>query len=167
MPQFDPAVFLPQIFWLVICFTGLYVFTIGYSMPRLRKAYDQRWQHIEGTRIEAVKIHRQAQDITAAFEKELDNARKKASHHVNTRMHRIAQATTDEKNEIMADMKKQFMKAELRLTQRKMESLVDAQLLAEMLSTEIVLKLMRDRITSKSVRTMVTQSFKNRAVNAR
>lgn len=167
MPQFDPAVFLPQIFWLVICFTGLYAFTVGYSMPRLKKAYDERWQHIEGTRIEAVKIHRQAQDLTEAFEKELEHARKKASHLVSTRMQQISQETTDEKNAVMAEMRKRYIKGELILTERKMDALVDAQTIAEMLSTDIVMKLMSDRIPPNLLKTMITQSFKNRAVNAR
>lgn len=162
MPQFDLAVFIPQIFWLVICFTALYSFTVGYSMPRLKKIYDNRWQHSEGTRIEAVKIHRQAQDLSEALEKERNQARKKVGHLVSTRLRQISQETTDEKNEILAEMKKRYTKGELLVTERKMAALIEAQPLVEKLSTDIILKLMQDRVPSKLVKAMVTQSLKRK-----
>lgn len=162
MPQFDLATFLPQIFWLVICFTSLYVFTVGYSVPRLKKAYDERWQNTQGTRIEAVKIHREAQDITAEYEKELEEIRKQASHLMNTRLREISQATTDEKNKVLADIKKRYTKGELFVSERKLKSVVEAQPLEQMLATEIIMKLMRDRISAEKVKTMVTQSLKAR-----
>jgi F-type H+-transporting ATPase subunit b len=165
MPQFDLSTFLPQVFWLVICFTGLYVFTIGYSVPRLKKAYDERWQHTQGTRIEAVKIHREAQDITAAYEKELEETRQQASHLISTRLRAISQDTIDEKNKILSETKKQFTKGELFLSERKMKAFVESQPVSHMLTTEIIMKLMRDHISSQTVKTMVTQSLKGKATN--
>src|SRR5687768_17206746 len=109
MPQFDLGTFLPQIFWLIICFTALYAFTLGYSVPRLRKIYDDRWQHTQGTHIEAVKIHRQAQDITQAYEADLENARQEAKQKINLRLQEISQKATDEKNEVLAEIKKKFI----------------------------------------------------------
>jgi F-type H+-transporting ATPase subunit b len=162
MPQFDLATFLPQVFWLVICFTSLYVFTVGYSVPRFKKAYDERWQHTQGTRIEATKIHREAQDITAKYEKELEDIRKQASHLMSTRLREISQATTDEKNKILEDIKKRYTKGELFLSERKMNAFVQAQSLEQMLATEIIMKLIRDRMPAETVKTKVAQSFKER-----
>lgn len=165
MPQFDLAVFLPQIFWLVICFTVLYTFTVGYSMPRLKKVYEERWQFTEGTRLEAVKLHRQAQDITQAYEKELERARMKANDLVNHELREIAQESIDRKNQILAEMKKKFVNAELRLSERKMHTLIETQPLAQMLSAEIVLKLMKHRLPPTSIKQMVSKIFKERVVN--
>ena len=161
MPQFDLATFLPQVFWLIICFTVLYVFTVGYSMPRLKKAYDERWQHTQGTRLEAVKIYRQAQDLTEAYEKELDETRKKASHLVSSRLREISQETTDEKNRILAETKKSFVSGELLLLERKMDAFIESQPLAHMLATEIVMKLMQENISAQTIKTMVTQTLKS------
>jgi len=146
MPQFDLAVFLPQVFWLVICFTVLYAFTIGYSIPRLKKAYEDRWQHTEGTRLEAVKLHRQAQDITNTFERELQETRRKASELVNQQLREISQYNTDQKNQILSEMKQKLSNAELRISERKLETILRSQHLAETLSSAIIAKLIGTKI---------------------
>jgi F-type H+-transporting ATPase subunit b len=42
MPQFDFAVFIPQIFWLLICFGTLYFFSSKVILPRIASILSKR-----------------------------------------------------------------------------------------------------------------------------
>lgn len=47
MPQFDPATFGSQLFWLVLCFVTLNVAMLGWLLPRLRKTIEKRTDTIK------------------------------------------------------------------------------------------------------------------------
>ena len=42
MPQFDPATFAPQIFWLVVTFIALYGVIAKFAIPRIGEILEQR-----------------------------------------------------------------------------------------------------------------------------
>ena len=42
MPQFDPSVFSPQLFWLVVTFIALYWLVSKVAVPRVGEVLDQR-----------------------------------------------------------------------------------------------------------------------------
>lgn len=50
MPQFDPSVFIPQLFWLAICFSILYLFISKVFLPRILDIINQRNSLIERNR---------------------------------------------------------------------------------------------------------------------
>ena len=47
MPQFDIAVFIPQIFWLLISFGILYYFMSNVFLPRLRAIISERENYLK------------------------------------------------------------------------------------------------------------------------
>jgi F-type H+-transporting ATPase subunit b len=142
MPQFDLGLFIPQIFWLILCFTCLYAFTVGYSVPRLKKVYDERWQHTEKVRIDSLHLHRKAQEVIHAYEQALEQSRQEASILIRKSMQEISQETTNHKNLVIADVKKKLRNAELTLAEKKIQILLDSKSLMKELSDEIVQKVL-------------------------
>lgn len=53
MPQLDVTTYTSQLFWLLICFSFLYL-TLKYQIiPKLEQIRQNRWNHIEGAQEEA------------------------------------------------------------------------------------------------------------------
>ena len=47
MPQFDPSVFAPQLFWLVVTFIALYWLVAKVAVPRVGEVLEQRARVIQ------------------------------------------------------------------------------------------------------------------------
>ena len=47
MPQFDPAFFPTQIFWLAVSFLALYYIMVRHALPRVSEVLETRRSHIE------------------------------------------------------------------------------------------------------------------------
>ncbi|MCK5425303.1 MAG: hypothetical protein KAI89_08015, partial [Emcibacter sp.] len=79
MPQLDPAVFLPQIFWLFIIFGLIYLFIAYSAAPKITQVLERRQDRIASDLQEAEKLQAQAEEARTAYEKALEEARAKAT----------------------------------------------------------------------------------------
>ena len=59
MPQFDISNFSSQIFWLVVCFSTLYVFVSKYLVPKIRSVIDCRIGAVDKTIAEIANLKRE------------------------------------------------------------------------------------------------------------
>lgn len=167
MPQFDLSTFTPQIFWLIVCFSVIYGFTVSYSVPRLKKILDSRWRNTQGFKLEAERIMREVTEIQGEIDKSFEDARTDSAYKITATMRRVGQETNDRKLKILQDMKEKYATAELRVAESKIKALVDAQGIVQTLSTDIIVKLFPTLITNQNAKEMVEMSTKERAVNDR
>jgi F-type H+-transporting ATPase subunit b len=79
MPQLNPAVFLPQLFWLAIVFIGLYIVLSKVALPRVDQVFDARATRIADDLDRAGALKRQAEAAMQAYEKTQSEARNKAA----------------------------------------------------------------------------------------
>ena len=68
MPQFDVAYFSSQIFWLLICFSVIYLLVKKIFMPRMSQIIDDRTDKIEQLRLDTEKLSQKIADINANIE---------------------------------------------------------------------------------------------------
>jgi F-type H+-transporting ATPase subunit b len=68
MPQFDVAYFSSQIFWLLICFSVIYLLVKKIFMPRMSQIIDDRTDKIEQLRLDAEKLSQKLADINVNIE---------------------------------------------------------------------------------------------------
>lgn len=78
MPQFDPSSFPSQIFWLVVTFAVLYFVMSKLVLPRVGNVLQERQEKIAEDLDRAAQLKRDAEEIIAAYEASLAEARGKA-----------------------------------------------------------------------------------------
>jgi F-type H+-transporting ATPase subunit b len=79
MPQLNPAVFLPQLFWLAIVFIGLYIVLSKVALPRVDQVFDARSTRIASDLDRAAALKAEAEAAMQAYEKTQVEARAKAA----------------------------------------------------------------------------------------
>ncbi len=78
MPQIEIADFAPQLIWLVIAFTFLYVVMSRVALPRIAGVIEERRDKIADDLDRAAEFKKEAEDALAAYEKALADARSRA-----------------------------------------------------------------------------------------
>ncbi|GAB4572819.1 MAG: ATP synthase subunit b 2 [Rhodothalassiaceae bacterium] len=79
MPQFDPALFAPQVFWLLIAFGGLWLVLSRVALPRIERTMVERAEQIESDLDAARSMRAEAQAIADAQAALLAEARSRAA----------------------------------------------------------------------------------------
>ena len=81
MPQLNPLDWAPQIIWLVITFSILYVLMKRVALPRIGSVIEARHARIAGDIEAADKLRRETQEAIAAYEQALAEAKARAQAH--------------------------------------------------------------------------------------
>ena len=84
MPQFDPAVWVPQLIWLVITFMALYLLMSRVALPRVSEVLEEREVRINESLRKAERLRLNAEDAIASYEKTIADVRAKAAEEVRT-----------------------------------------------------------------------------------
>jgi len=79
MPQFDPAVWIPQLVWLAITFTVLYLLMSKLALPRIGEVLEEREQRINASLRRAEERKRSADEAVAEYEKTIADVRVRAA----------------------------------------------------------------------------------------
>ena len=66
MPQLDPAVFLPQIFWLIVVFAALYIFIARNAAPKIADVLKKRQDRIADDLTAAEQLQAKAEEARIA-----------------------------------------------------------------------------------------------------
>ncbi len=79
MPQIeDVASFLPQVFWLVITFTALFLIMWKIAVPAISYTLEARQKRMADNLDKAAQAKKEAEETLAAYEKAMDEARAEA-----------------------------------------------------------------------------------------
>jgi F-type H+-transporting ATPase subunit b len=78
MPQLNPGTWFPQIFWLIITFSFLYIIISKIVLPRLSESIEQRNDHISDNIDEARNLKNQAEEQYQEYLKVIAKAKKEA-----------------------------------------------------------------------------------------
>jgi F-type H+-transporting ATPase subunit b len=102
MPQFDTSTFPSQIFWLVVCFAVVFVFAWRIALPRIAATLENRQRKIGDDLARAGELAEQADEVMAAYEVRLAEARANAHEELHAAAMRAA-AETDKQNAALAE----------------------------------------------------------------
>ena len=151
MPQLDFSTFLPQIFWLFLSLSILYLILSRYALPRISDVIEERKDII-------------AQDIDKAKEYSLDTnkaieelnlkiaeARSQSQQMINNSLLEIKNSNELKKNKLFEDIKSDVSAAEKVIYENKDLALKDITNVSEDLSLEMLNNLSIDKIDKKKI----------------
>jgi F-type H+-transporting ATPase subunit b len=75
MPQFDPAFWAPQLFWLVVVTTVLFLVMWKVTLPRVDAVITDRQDRVAGNLLKAETLKAEADSALAGYQKSIADAR--------------------------------------------------------------------------------------------
>lgn len=123
MPQLNPAVFLPQLFWLAVVFIGLYIVMSKVALPRVDAVFDARTTRIASDLDQAGALKKQAEAAMQAYEKAQSEARNKAAELVRQTEASMAAQKASRESQLGRELGDRLKSAETRIASAKSAAL--------------------------------------------
>jgi len=123
MPQLEFWHFLPQFFWLAVCFITLYLVMAFVALPRIGRVLAQRKEKIESDLDAAERARAEADATLAAYEASLVGARE-AAHKAIGEASQAAQRAAEARNkELDGEIARQIEEAQRAVAAQKAEAM--------------------------------------------
>jgi len=142
MPQLVFADFAPQLVWLAITFTLLYLILARVALPRIATTLEKRRDVIANDLDEAGCLKRQGEDALRAYEAALAAARGRAHAIAAETRQTLAAEAEREKAALAASTAKRAAEAEARIAAAKAAAMANVRQIAADTAAAIVAKLM-------------------------
>ena len=123
MPQLNPAVFLPQLFWLAIVFIGLYIVMSKVALPGVDKVLDARATRIANDLDRAAALKSEAEAAMQAYEKAQIEARANGAELVRQTEAKMAAEKTAREAELGRKLGERLRAAEQQIASAKSAAL--------------------------------------------
>jgi F-type H+-transporting ATPase subunit b len=163
MPQFDPAVFAPQLVWLTITFLTLYLLMSKLILPRLTGILAQREDRIDGNLQRAEALKEEAAQVLAAYQKAIADARAQAQGALAKAAADIAAETAHREAGFARKMADQTAAAEASIRAAKAKALADVRGIASEVAAMMATKLTGSAADPNAVVHAVDGVMKERA----
>jgi F-type H+-transporting ATPase subunit b len=119
MPQLNFHDFAPQLFWLAVTFTLLYVLMKNVALPRIGEVVVAREQRIANDLDRAAALKAEAETAMQAYEKTQTEARAKAADLVRQAEAAVARETTARQTQLAGELGEKLKGAEQRIAAAK------------------------------------------------
>lgn len=163
MPQFDPSTFSSQLFWLAICFVGLYWIVSKFAIPRIGDILEQRERVVQDDLDRAESLKGEAEQALADYEAAMADAREQA----RTLMNKVtsdAKAAAESRNrEIGAELTAQISDAEQRIAAARDEAMSSLTSIAADAAKDAASRLAGLDVNSGDAEAAVNASMKGNA----
>ena len=160
MPQFDPAVWAPQLIWLAISFVALYFLMARVALPRISDVLEEREFKISDALRKAEGLRDDAEDAAAEYEKMMADARAKAQEEVRAVRERAAAEAAKRHAELNERLAADIAAAEGRIAEARDKAVAGVREIAEELSAAAIERLLGEKADSQTVATAVDASMK-------
>lgn len=162
LPQFDPAVFVPQIIWLVITFGIFYFVMSRVVLPRIGDVLEDREERIADDLDQAQQLSEEATGLQDSFEGSLSEARA-SSMKMIADARASAQAQIDAKAaDLETKLAAQADEAEARIAAEKSAALSELETVATDVCSDIIDKLLGSKANNAAVKKAVKAQIKQR-----
>jgi len=141
MPQFDPHVISPQVFWLAITFVVLYALLATLVIPRIGAVLDDRQLRIDTDLNAAAQLKAEAEAAVAAYEKALADSRAHASKVIKEAGDLLATQSEQRHKELAAQLHAQIQAGEQKIVAAKEAALTHVRDVAAEVAAAAVVRL--------------------------
>jgi len=160
MPQLNPLDWAPQLIWLVITFSILYVLMKRVALPRIGSVIAMRAQRITKDLESADKLRRETQEAIAAYEQALAEAKASAHTIAQDGRNRLKEEVAAERAALERELAAKTADAEARIQAAKMSALKEVNTVAVETASEIVRRLIGLAPSAPEVATAVAAARK-------
>ncbi len=162
MPQFDPAVWMPQLVWLAIVFIVLYLLMAKVALPRVTEVLEEREEHINESLRRAEMLRLRAEDAVAAYERTIADVRAKAAEEVRTAREQAAADSAERTAQLNERLAREIGAAEERIHRARTAAIAGLRDVAITVSGAAVERLIGQRVEPKAVASAVDAALAER-----
>lgn len=157
MPQLDLSTYASQAFWMVLCFSLLWLLLSIFITPKIADVLEQRKRKIDDYIRKAEKLNQQAKASLEKYERTLNEAKAKAAADIAANQKESAAFLAEESRLLNERLNKQIADSEFKLAKEKKETMQQIQNLSQNLAFDIVQKLGFAEITENNVKAVAAQ----------
>jgi F-type H+-transporting ATPase subunit b len=161
MPQLNPLDWAPQLIWLTITFSILYLLMKRVALPKIGSVIEARASRISGDLEAADKLRRQTEEAIAAFEQALAEAKARAHGIAEDARNRLKEEVAAKRAALDRELATKSEEAEARIQQAKISALNDVNAVAVETAAEIVQRLIGVAPAKPEVSAAVTAARKD------
>lgn len=159
MPQFDPAVWMPQLVWLAITFIALYLLMARVALPRVGEVIEDREARIGESLRRAERLKLNAEDAVAAYEKTMIDVRAKAADEVRMAREEAAHEAAERHAALGARLASEIEAAEARIRAAQNAALTGLREVAVGVASAAVDRLIGTQVEPAAVASAVDASM--------
>lgn len=141
MPQLNPLDWAPQLIWLAITFSILYLLMKRVALPKIGSVIEARASRISSDLEAADKLRRQTEEAIAAYEQALAEAKARAHGIAEDAHNRLKEEVAAERAALDRELARKSAEAEAHIQQAKISALKDVNAVAAETAAEIVQRL--------------------------
>jgi F-type H+-transporting ATPase subunit b len=155
MPQFDPAVWVPQLIWLGITFMALYLLMSRVALPRVSEVLEEREVRINESLRKAERLRLNAEDAIASYEKTIADVRAKAAEEVRAAREEAAAEAAERNAQLNERLVAQISAAEQRINKAREAAIAGLRDVAVTVSGAALERLIGQQVDERSLTSSV------------
>ena len=163
MPQFDPSTYSPQIVWLVITFTVLYLAMAKLALPRIGEVLEERQRRIDDDLKKAEGLKNEAEAAEEAYTRMIAEARAAAQDEVRKVREDAAAQASQRQADLAARLAGDIQKAEDRIAGAREKAIAGLRDMAADVAGMAVERLIGEKPADDAVSGAVDKAMKERA----
>tara|TARA_B100001996_G_C18426884_1_gene502971 strand:- start:17 stop:496 length:480 start_codon:yes stop_codon:yes gene_type:complete len=138
MPQLDFSTFLPQIFWLFISLSFLYIVLSRYALPRVSDVIEERKDIIAQDIDSAKKFSSETDLAIEELNMKLSEAKINSQSLMNNSLQEIKESNEEKKAILLKEINDDIVAAEAKIQEKKEESLSEISSVSEDIAIEML-----------------------------
>ena len=138
MPQLDFSTFLPQIFWLFISLSFLYIVLSRYALPRVSDVIEERKDIIAQDIDSAKEYSEESEKTTEELNLKLSEAKTSSQNLINKSIQDIKEDSEIKKSSLIKKINNEISEAEGEIKEKKETALAEISSISESLAIEML-----------------------------
>ena len=138
MPQLDFSTFLPQIFWLFISLSFLYIVLSRYALPRVSDVIEERKDIIAQDIDSAKKFSSETELAIEELNMKLSEAKINSQSLMNDSLQKIKESNEEKKAILFKEINDDILVAEEEIQEKKEKSLSEISSISEDIAIEML-----------------------------
>ena len=138
MPQLDFSTFLPQIFWLFISLSFLYIVLSRYALPRVSDVIEERKDIIAQDIDSAKEYSEESEKAIEELNLKLSEAKTSSQNLINKSIQDIKEDSEIKKSSLIKEINNQISEAEGEIKEKKETALAEISSISDSLAIEML-----------------------------